>query len=652
MTFQDPGARSPVNIEVRFPRGGPAPFNPDTDSPEYEPPQKATAPAAAPEYDPDKEPEYEPPAVAAAPPELNSIQRMTVDFQNQMRAAAQGVTPNVNAHAENLLGDIELDEADQPFYKDKKGKLVPIDQSKHVILQDPTDGRMKAFARSPKTEENILAGLGRFVIGGSGPEAIGSRVIAPVRAAQTAGQKAGQTAAELGKPLPQGLTSDRPWVQGLTAKMQSVPIVGSRIRSMVGETAQAAGERVGGIAGEMGGGVADRATADALMRPALQDVIEANNAKADQLYSDVRGQINPDRPYELPRTKAMLDRIVAQRQAAGWANPEQGLEQFRNVSERGSFNGAHRARVDARNAGNVASPNPGYNKADYNNVTRALTADIRNLAHTEGGQKAVDAFDKAETEFGKMAKQNDALHKIVNARGEASIATVLNAAKEEGGNLKLLTDLKRSMSPEDFNTIGGTLLRELGKSAGQAEDFSLAKFATNWEKLSPRARTVLFNEQHQKDIEDIVGMSKHIKRALKETNTAHTADTLIVFDTLRDIALFAASAAAGTLTGATAAGAAGGAAMVMLAHWLASPAKARAMAEWAKSYRVLKGLPIQGAAGQSSARKAAVFSIATRNLANNLGVPVEQIMSRAARTNPYPENPEQSPQRPVDQQIR
>jgi hypothetical protein len=38
----------------------------------------------------------------------------------------------------------------------------------------------------------------------------------------------------------------------------------------------------------------------------------------------------------------MLNKIMAERQAAGWKNPAQGLEQFRNVAASGSFSGAHR----------------------------------------------------------------------------------------------------------------------------------------------------------------------------------------------------------------------------------------------------------------------------------------------------------------------
>ena len=65
MTFQDPGARVPVDIQVRL-RSGSAPFNPDS-LPDYEPPKKAApekqaAPTAAPSvpFDPDSLPDYKP----------------------------------------------------------------------------------------------------------------------------------------------------------------------------------------------------------------------------------------------------------------------------------------------------------------------------------------------------------------------------------------------------------------------------------------------------------------------------------------------------------------------------------------------------------------------------------------------------------------
>jgi hypothetical protein len=87
---------------------------------------------------------------------------------------------------------------------------------------------------------------------------------------------------------------------------------------------------------------------------------------------------------------------------------------------------------------------------------------------------------------------------LLNAKGEGAIATLLGGAKEKGGNLALLAQLRNSMSPSDFQQVGGTLLTELGHNNATGE-FSLAKFVTNWDKVSDRAKAVLFSPQHLKN---------------------------------------------------------------------------------------------------------------------------------------------------------
>ena len=204
-----------------------------------------------------------------------------------------------------------------------------------------------------------------------------------------------------------------------TAGYRAAPVTGSMINARTARTAEAAGEHLESISQDLAGGATSRAAADVVMRPALQDVINNNKSRANAIDGNVRGMIDPDRPYQLPQTQAMLDQVVAERQAAGWSNPEQGLEQFRNVAERGSFNGAHRGPVSTPDPpGNVVNPNPGYNSADYNRLTGAMTSDLRSLVHTEGGQKALDAFDSTEKEFGSLADQNELLGHVLNSRGQ------------------------------------------------------------------------------------------------------------------------------------------------------------------------------------------------------------------------------------------
>lgn len=461
------------------------------------------------------------------------------------------------------------------------------------------------------------------VLGGTLGAAIGSRL-----PTGSAGERAAETARRLGAPIPKGLASDSGALQSTTASMGAFPLAGARISSLVDETRKAAGEHIEGIISKKGG-LTDRAASNAIVGPGLEKAVDFNKAKIDANYNLLRGQIDQNARFKMPRTQAALQGIRQDRANAGWANPSQGLEQFENVANGATFNGAHRARTDARAAGNPLVPNPGYNAADFNRLTRAMGADIRDMAAaaannaTPAGRKAaVEAFDKAEREFGPIAEQNKLLHRLINNKGEGAIGSLLNAAKEKGGNAALLAQLKKSMDPQDFQAIGAQLLHELGHNPATGE-FSLAKFATGLGKTSEGARRILFDPKHKADIEDIAGLGMHIKKALKDSNTSHTANAVILFDLAKDAVVMASTGAlAHVLSVPALAGIAAASPALMFAHWLASPAKASSMAAWSRAHAGMLNHP-------TPARQAA-FTIATRNLSHNLGLPAETIMQRLA----------------------
>jgi hypothetical protein len=479
-------------------------------------------------------------------------------------------------------------------------------------------------------------GLGNIAGEGATSGAIGAALGGPLGAAlgrrlpmaPTRGQRAAATAEGLGYPLPRGVVSDSPFVQASTAKMRQVPFAGERIGQGVERTQEAAGHRIGDIAGQMTGGATDRAAADAVVRPALRDMIDVNRQWVDANYNGVRSAIDQNARFSMPRTARALDAIVAGRRAAGWPNPEQGLDQFRNVAAGATFNGAHRARVDAREAGNVLVPHPGYNAADYNRITRAMTGDLREMVHAaaRGTPRdkalALRAFDQAEREFGQIAEQNDILRRLGDARGEGAIATLLGATKKVGGNVQLLAQLHNGMDPASFHQIGGILLAELGHN-NKTGQFSLAQFVTNWDKVSDRAKSILFSPAHQRNIEDIAEMGSHIKRALGESSTSHSASMLVLLDVAKDAALLGSDIASGGLGMGSAIGAGTTIGLWGIARWLGNPATASSMGAWSRAYRA-------ATLGQPTPARIAAFKIATRNLANNIGVPAEQIMKRIA----------------------
>jgi hypothetical protein len=467
----------------------------------------------------------------------------------------------------------------------------------------------------------------------------------------TAGERAAQTSIRLGEPLPRGVVSDRPWLQRTTAHAQAVPILGSRISHGVERTAEAAGEHVEGIAGGLTQGSRDRAVADTVVRPGLEAAVEANRQTADALYRGVRGLIDQDAHFTMPRTQATLDAIAATRRAAGHENPEAGLGQFRNVSEGATFNGAHRARADAREAGNALTPHPGYNAADYNRLTRAMTADLRSMVQvaatdqTPAGQRAaVNAFNEAERAFGPIAEANRRLNALARAPGETAISKLLNAAKEKGGDVRLLAELERNMPPDAFHHLGGQLLFELGHSPRTGE-FSLAQFVTNWDKLSERGRDILFSPQHRTDLEEIFQMGQHIKGALKESSTSHSATPLVAFEMLKELGAFIGDVYHGGGGIYTAGAAATTAGIGAVTHWLGNPVQARAISNWTRAYRA-------ATLGAPTPARIAALKIASRNLAHNLNIPVEDVMRTMQKHTPAAADEQQQDNRPQVPQSR
>ena len=233
---------------------------------------------------------------------------------------------------------------------------------------------------------------------------------------------------------------------------------------------------------------------------------------------------------------------------------------------------------------------------------------------------------------------------LANAKGEAALGTILGAAKESGGNLRLLAQLKTKMAPDAFENVSGILLNELGHGRG-GKDFSLQSFATDWGKVSQRAKDVMFSPEHLKQIDDIVQMTQHLGKSLKETNVSHTSAPIIIFDLAKDAIMMAATMAGGAGLGAVAgpgmlAGAAAATPGVIFAKWLASPAKTASISAWSRAYR--------GVAGSRTPARIAAFNIATRNLSNNLGVPVESILGHVVKAQPEGNSPEPSAPGPVN----
>jgi hypothetical protein len=291
-------------------------------------------------------------------------------------------------------------------------------------------------------------------------------------------------------------------------------------------------------------------------------------------------------------------------------------------SRRGTtFEGAHRARSDAAMKGNPAAPHPGYDKGDFNYIREAMKADLRQMlaaaAQAKGSNpsKVLAEFDRVEKAFGPLKEANELLDRLVNAKGEGSIATLLGATREKGGDVRLLAQLKAKMPPREFEQIGGMVLNELGANPSRVEgkDFSLGKFVTEWNKLGDPAKRILFDPQHLQNLNDIMQMGGHIKGALAQANKSHTGGVFVLFELINAAVESSIALGAGAVTPGQFVGAAGVAlAPIALAGYLAIPKNAASMAKFSRAWQTFVVNP--------SPARIGVLTAAARNMANTLGI--------------------------------
>ncbi|NIJ32797.1 hypothetical protein [Sphingomonas oligoaromativorans] len=157
----------------------------------------------------------------------------------------------------------------------------------------------------------------------------------------------------------------------------------------------------------------------------------------------------------------------------------------------------------------------------------ALSEDMKATAAKEGPE-ALRAFNRANAYYrARQARIENVLKMLtgndLNKSPEAAFKQVSSWAKE-GGDSARLAQAMRSLPKDEANTVRASVFARLGDRNG---DFSPAVFASQWEKLDPRAKTALFPDAHyQQDLKDIAKIAAAIKRAPEFTNHSGTAHAI------------------------------------------------------------------------------------------------------------------------------
>ena len=204
-----------------------------------------------------------------------------------------------------------------------------------------------------------------------------------------------------------------------------------------------------------------------------------------------------------------------------------------------SFSDLRRLRTWVRDAQSNPELRQNIGSANLQRLEGALTSDIYSNAETLGSPQLTQQLRRTDQFY--AAGQNriqTALQPFADAKsGENAYSRVIQAAgSTSSADAQKLLSLKRSLSADDWGDVAANAVNELGKpSPGSAPagegGFSVNTFVTNYNKLSPRGKEVLFGSlggggaqasQLRASLDNLASVASDLKGIQKGANTSKT----------------------------------------------------------------------------------------------------------------------------------
>jgi hypothetical protein len=445
-----------------------------------------------------------PPAPAAPPPQPPSFSGGFGDaariMANDVTAGFQGVNPIRAARAIPLgvvTNGVVIGEG-----FDRPTPLAEID-GRQYATQVGEDGKTYVYGRDA-LRDHPLASAGRMlgygVMSGGGPavRAAGERVmnLPPSQAVQAAQDvERLDVMPSLGM---RGSTGAR--VAGsLEAFAPSGGVVvddARRAATEIGEAAARTAARAGGAGGRVDAGEALKAGAN-LFAQRSSDI-------GGRLYSEVGRKLPEGTAVAMPETSRVLSELSGRFADRPALARQVGAQQYAGLLEDAaqglSWGQASEWRTSLLDATRkIVGPFASIPDGQKKRLVQAITADMEATARAAGP----DAFRSWTRARDFWAKRSDrvekALAKVFKAdSAEKAFEDVFAMAGETSrGNIRSLEGIKNSMPPAEWGDFVSAVVLRMGRANPGAQDaagevFSPRTFLSNWNKIAPEAKMLMF----------------------------------------------------------------------------------------------------------------------------------------------------------------
>lgn len=458
----------------------------------------------------------------------------------------------------------------------------------------------------PREQTEFAAQLLTPGIGLTGAAKTAPAALKPGQEVVAAADRLSQSGAPV--QVPRAVATDNMAVQQAGAATSNIPVAGTPLVKASENTISQLGTKADEVAQGYGGG-SSVAQAGDTARTAIKDWITGESAaNTGKLYDRVDNLVNPESKVPLVNTRGVSAEIEAERAAAhlpsgkavdtilGAVNDGDGL----------TYQGIKTLRSKIGEAMSSGILPEGMSGADLKRIYSGLTDDLRSSVLVGGGDKAVEAFDRANKYYKLVSDRRESLAKIIGSDGNAPAETVFNRVEAMAGStsradISKLMQARKAIGSGDWNEVASTVVSRLGRDV--EGNFSPQRFITAYGKLSDAGKSVLFRSTDKSDLashlDDIAKVSSRFKELQKFANPSGTARAGLG-------GLIGAGALTEPITTLTTV--LGGR---IVAEALSRPASAASIAKWSKANEALVVAP--------SPARVVALNTASRNLISTVG---------------------------------
>lgn len=169
----------------------------------------------------------------------------------------------------------------------------------------------------------------------------------------------------------------------------------------------------------------------------------------------------------------------------------------------------------------------GIPSASLSRLEGALTKDISANAEALAGPQAARRLQQAD-QFHRIGSRRIEgqlqafVGKAAPKTGESTYDVIVRAASDKGGaDLARLSALKKSLQPQEWGDVAATTIQRLGGPEGA--DFSIHKFVSGLESLSPGGKDVLFGSGPLRaELENLQRVAARVKAVEKGANMSNS----------------------------------------------------------------------------------------------------------------------------------